>query len=103
MKVETRNATLRIVIQRTPDSDTWLLQGSLSGPAVDELMTTWKKAGSERNGRNCVIDVVDVTSIDEHGEEALRELIEDGVQFVGGGVYTRSLLDDLSKRYRQGA
>jgi hypothetical protein len=42
-----------------------------------------------------VIDLTDVTFIDESGERLLAEMRANGVEFVAAGVDTRHLLDEL--------
>jgi len=96
MKLEARNALLRIAIHRLQDTDTWTLQGRIAGRTADELAAAWKRTRGERVGRKCVVDLVDVTSIDERGEAALQEMMTDGAHFVARGFYTRSLLQSMN-------
>src|SRR5271155_2273796 len=103
MRLTTKNATLRIATHRTENIDTWVLQGSLCGLMVDELTATWDNTRSERAGRECAIDIVDLTGIDERGEEQLSRMMREGARFVVRGVYSKSLLDSLSERCRQEA
>lgn len=95
MKLGAKSALLRIVINRAPGVQTWILQGRLAGEAVDELTTTWSNTRSERAGSRCVVDLVDVTSVDEFGERALMQMMTEGAQFIARGVYTQSLLNSL--------
>jgi hypothetical protein len=70
---------------------------------VDELAATWESTRAERVGRECVIDLVDLTGIDERGEEQLAQMMKEGARFVVRGVYSRNLLDSLTERCRQEA
>jgi anti-anti-sigma regulatory factor len=92
---------LRIAIRSTEDEDTWILEGRLAGQVVDELSDAWKKTRSERHGRKSVVDLVDVTFVDERGEKALAEMMADGAEFVVRGVYTKSLLQSLSEGWKR--
>jgi hypothetical protein len=103
MRLTTKNATLRIATHRAENVDTWILQGSLCGLMVDELAATWESTRAERAGRECVIDMVDLTGIDERGEEQLILMMREGARFVVRGVYSQSLLESLSERCRQEA
>lgn len=94
---------LRIKIQRSVDTETWVLYGSLTGQMVDELKQTWKSARSGRNGHKCVVDLVEVTLVDQRGEQALMEMMCDGASFVARGVYCRSLVERLTERRGQEA
>jgi hypothetical protein len=103
MKLDAKYAMLRIAIRSTQDQDTWILEGRLAGQVVEELSEAWKNTRSERRGRKSVVDVVDVTFVDERGERALAEMMMDGAEFVARGVYTKSLLENLSERGKREA
>jgi anti-anti-sigma regulatory factor len=103
MKLDAKNAMLRIAIRSTPDQDTWILEGRLAGRVVEELSDAWKKTRGERRGRVSVIDLVNVTFVDERGERALAEIMAEGAEFVVRGVYTKGLLESLSERCKREA
>jgi hypothetical protein len=103
MRLSTKTANLRIATHHSDNVDTWVLQGTLCGLMVDELAATWHNTRAERAGRECAIDIVDLTGIDERGEEQLIQMMKEGARFVVRGVYSRSLLDSLSERCRQEA
>jgi hypothetical protein len=86
---------LRISNRTTADEVRWVLCGRLAGPWVGELRSNWDKAREWSRGRRHVIDLSDVTSIDERGEALLRELKDEGAEFFATGVYTRHLIDNL--------
>lgn len=94
---------LRIVIRSTQDQDTWILAGRLAGQVVDELISSWRRQDDERRGRKSVVNLVDVTSVDERGEQALLAMMMDGAEFVVRGLYTKSLLERLSERSKREA
>jgi hypothetical protein len=97
MKLEAKNTMLRIAIRSTPDQDTWILEGRLAGQMVDELTSSWRQRHDERRGRKSVVNLVDVTSVDERGERALMAMMMDGAEFIVRGVYTKTLLQSLSE------
>jgi hypothetical protein len=97
MKCEVKNALLRIAIRSTEHQDTWMLEGRLAGQVVDELTTSWRRAIGEEPGRLRVVDLVNVTFVDERGERALLEMMTAGAQFVARGVYMKSLLQSLGQ------
>lgn len=101
MKLEAKNAMLRISICSTQDQDTWILQGRLAGQVVDELTASWKQKRSDRDDYKCAVDLVDVTFVDERGEDALTEMMREGAHFVVRGVYARSLVKSLRERCKQ--
>jgi ABC-type transporter Mla MlaB component len=90
----------RIKIQRAAEADIWTLYGRLSGDVVGELEQNWKSA---RNERKRVIDLTEVTSVDERGEQVLIEIMRDGATFVARGVYCTNLVETLTARSKQEA
>jgi anti-anti-sigma regulatory factor len=65
-----------------------VLQGQLAGPWVDELKSAWDKT-------LVLVDLTDVTFIDEGGARLLCAMKDEGVRFVARGVDTKHLLDAL--------
>jgi hypothetical protein len=88
-------AMLRITNSATVNEDRWTLCGQLAGLWVAELRSNWAQMRDGSRGRRHVIDLSDVTSIDECGEGLLRELKDQGAEFVAKGVYTKHLLENL--------
>jgi hypothetical protein len=92
---------LKIINTGTVSEQKWILYGQLSGPWVAELKSNWDKMRFESDGRRCVVDLTDVTFIDECGELALRAMRSQGAEFVARGVDTKQVVSDLeSKRKR---
>jgi anti-anti-sigma regulatory factor len=92
---------LKITNTGTATEERWILYGQLSGPWVAELESNWEKRRFESPGRRCVVDLTDVTFIDERGESVLRAMRSQGAEFVACGVDTKQVLADLkSKRKR---
>ena len=89
---------LRITYNGTAREQRWTLCGRLSGPWVEELRSTWERIRGESNGGMCVVDLSDVTSIDERGESLLRTMKEGGVRFVARGVDMRHILNHLRSK-----
>jgi ABC-type transporter Mla MlaB component len=101
MKPGAKSGLLRIEIQHTAHAEMWTLYGALTGDMVDELAATWKNSRNERNGHECMIDLIEVTSVDERGEQVLLGMMQEGARFIVRGVYSKSLLDRLSQRRKQ--
>jgi hypothetical protein len=89
---------LKITRNNTASEQRWTLCGQLSGPWVTELRSIWERLGAPSNGGTCVVDLSDVTSIDERGERLLRKMKGDGAQFVARGVDTRHILSHLQSK-----
>jgi anti-anti-sigma regulatory factor len=89
---------LRITIKETATDRRWIVQGSLAGPWVGELRTTWKRSHRSKDKRACVIDLNDVTFIDKSGERLLRAMSKNGAQLIAKGMYVKHVLEQLQKR-----
>jgi hypothetical protein len=97
---------LRIAITDLPGEQKWSLQGQLAGQWAAELKSTWREARHLGDTRRCIIDLIEVTSIDRDGEAVLAEIMSEGAAFVSGDVYTKHLLrnlrSDLNRSRRKG-
>ena len=67
------------------------LHGQLAGPWVEELKIAWNESLR-------VVDLTDVTFVDEAGARILCAMKDAGVKFVARGVDTKHLLDDLKRK-----
>lgn len=88
---------LRISNRTTAEEVRWVLCGRLAGPWVGELRSSWNQARDRSCDRRHVIDLSDVTSIDDRGEALLGELKDEGAEFEARGVYTKHLLENLRR------
>jgi anti-anti-sigma regulatory factor len=84
---------LRITITEGPAEQRWTLQGRLVAPWVAVLETSWKRSHHRRDSRKCIVDLSDVTLIDDQGEEALRAMRRAGAEFIACGVETRHVIE----------
>lgn len=89
---------LRITVSESPAEQRWVLQGRLSGPWAAQLESCWKSTNEKRRGRGCVVDLTNLTSIDERGEQVLRTMVSEGARFQGCGVYIAHVLENISKQ-----
>ena len=86
---------LRVTVVDAPAEQTLILEGSLTGPDLSELISAWQTARVARRARVCIVDLRNATAIDHHAERILKDMKEDGVQFVACGVCTRYQLEQL--------
>lgn len=88
---------LRISYSDVNSTQRWNLCGQLAGPWVKELRSCWHNARRMAPRSSAVVDLSDVTFIDETGEELLRDMQQDGTKFVAVGVETKHLLENLAR------
>ena len=89
---------LKITHDGTAAETRWTLCGKLSGPWVGELRAEWDRVLSRFQGASHVVDLSNVVSIDESGENLLRAMKHDGAKFVARGVDMKHILSHLRSR-----
>src|SRR6266567_1155229 len=86
---------LKITLTDLPEEQRLSLQGQLVGQWADELKSFWREAHRAGDLRRCIVDLIEVTSIDRNGEAVLAEMMSHGAEFISGDVYTKHLLQNL--------
>ena len=74
----------------TRSKRTLVVEGTLTGPWVDELRTTCVSASQTPGERELVIDLSNLTFISREGEDAIFDLMKKGAKFSRGGILTRA-------------
>jgi hypothetical protein len=77
-----------------------VIEGKLVAPWTAELRRTWDSVRPQLRGRTPVIDLRSVTCISREGENALLDLMAEGVRFTCKGVFTRRVLEQLASQSR---
>jgi arabinogalactan endo-1,4-beta-galactosidase len=88
---------LRVSYADNDGGQRWSLCGRLAGPWVEELRACWSEARRRAPLARNIVDLTDVTFIDEAGERLLAEMENAGTGFVAGGVENRDLLATLQQ------
>ena len=86
---------LRIAVADGIAERRWVIQGRLVEPWVSELEKAWETSCRLRDERKCVVDLADLTAVDERGEKVLKAMKESGAVFEGCGLYTSQLVEDI--------
>ena len=86
---------LRITHSRTETEQRWTLCGRLTRPWLTELRACWEHSRQGGANARLIVDLSDVTFIDESGEKLLSELGGEGAEFIAAGVETVHLLKNL--------
>jgi len=81
-----------------------VVEGRLAAPWSDELKAACERAALGLDGRELVIDLKNVTTISQQGEDLLLELMKRRVKCRGCGLFTNEILKQLGQRlHRNGA
>jgi hypothetical protein len=78
-----------------------VVEGRLVAPWSDELKGACERAGSGLGGRELIIDLKNLTTIGQEGENLLLELMKQGVRCRGCGVFTNVILKQVTRRLRR--
>ena len=90
--------TLKITFADTATEQKWILSGQLAGPWAAELKSIWEAAPRAPSVTKRIIDLRDVTMIDDTGAEVLRAMDDSGAEFIARGISTRHLLDQIHNK-----
>ena len=81
----------------TAGTQRWSLHGRLAGPWVDELRSCWKQARERAPLARAIVDLKEVTFIDQAGEKLLAEMRGSGAELIASGVEHQHLIATLDK------
>ena len=85
----------RVSYSDTSDGQRWSLHGRLAGPWVDELRSCWNNARDRAPLARAIVDLKEVTFIDQAGDTLLAEMRRAGAELMAAGVEHRHLLATL--------
>ncbi|HTW65746.1 MAG TPA: hypothetical protein VME17_14060 [Bryobacteraceae bacterium] len=85
----------RVGYSDTAEGQRWNLHGRLAGPWVDELRSCWKNARDRAPLAHAIVDLKEVTFIDQAGETLLAEMRNAGAELVAAGVEHQHLVASL--------
>ena len=88
----------RISIEQTCSEERWIIQGRLTAAFAGELDAVWNSSLEENPLLTRVVDLCGVVLIDQRGQEVLRKMLRQDVEFIAPGVYTKHLLEQLRAR-----
>lgn len=81
-----RAKTMEIFLHDGATSFRFVVVGALESPAARELDRSWSTASSVMQGRKVVVDITELTAVDEEGLEVLNRMRDSGCQ-----LYARHL------------
>jgi len=86
---------LRICHSDTTGGHRWILSGRVAGPWVEEFRACWRQALERTPLAHVVVDLSDVTFIDDAGERLIADMLSAGTEFIATGVANKHLLENL--------
>jgi len=89
---------LKISLIDTPRQRRVIVEGKLIAPWAAELRSACGKAKTDLGGRELVLEMKHITRISQEGENAILELINEGIKFRCEGLFTKHLVKELTRR-----
>jgi len=89
---------LKISLVENARSRRVIVEGKLIAPWAAELRSACEKARADLQGRELVIEMKNIATIGQEGENIIVELINGGIKFRCDGVFTKHVLKELTRR-----
>src|SRR5271154_3164047 len=86
---------LRITIVDSPIEQRLGLYGKLVGPGIGELQRAWENLRPQLGNRRSVIDLNEVTLIDDSADQLLASMLEQGAELAARSMANRWLIQAL--------
>jgi len=87
---------LRISVEQNQDAVSFVLEGRLVGPWVEELRTLWNERAGHREGVGFTVDLCGLTAMDTDGQRLLEELLQRGATLRCSDVMNQYLVEQMS-------
>ena len=87
---------LKITSEKDRNSVRLRLEGSLTGPWVDELEREWRTIQPDE-AVSPVVDLTNVTFVGEDGKLLLKRMWREGVQLIAAGSCTGHLVEEITR------
>ena len=72
-----------------------VLEGTLSGPWVEEARQVWQRFFQQKGGR-LVVDLSGVSQIDGEGKLLLAAMSQEGAELQASGCYIKAVLQEIT-------
>ena len=86
---------LRITIHDRVPMTSFVLEGKLVGPWVNELKQCWQDAVADDSSTPMLVDLAAVTFVDHDGRELLKRMRRQGVRLSSQGVLIDAIVADI--------
>ncbi len=88
---------LRITVHDNPQTLTFQLEGTVTGPWLRELEACWQNMLNQRPNPVLRVDLTGVTFIDGAGKTCLAAMYGQGADFVAADCMTKAILDEITQ------
>jgi len=92
---------LRIYIHDEVPVTSFVLEGKLVGPWVEELEKGWESALAAYPSRMMLVDLADVSFIDSEGRALLARMRQKGARLLSTGVLINAIVAEIDSQQRK--
>jgi len=87
---------LMITEERNDDLLTFRLAGAIAGDWAHEFERCWNNAANSSDSPRVIVELKEVTFIDDKGKEVLGAMIRNGCQLIARDVLTKSIVEEIA-------
>ena len=88
---------LMITEQRNVDALVFKLAGALAGDWAIEFQRCWRNATSLLRTSRIIIDLTEVTFVDDFGREILGLVMSEGAELIARDVLMTSIVEEIAR------
>ena len=88
---------MKITFCKNSESTMLKLEGKLAGPWVNELEKAWRAFSPTATPEHLVVNLSDVTFVDDDGRKLLAEMHKAGAELIGDGLMTRFTIERIKQ------
>jgi len=78
------------------------LEGKLAHEWVQEAETAWVALSAKKDNRDLVVDLLDVSFVDDAGHQLLAAMRHSGAELIGGGILVSALIEEIEEAETSG-
>jgi outer membrane protein len=86
---------MKATIESKGDQKVLRIEGKIAGPWAEELGRCWDANSASGEAAGIVVELQDVTFVDEAGKKVLQRMAQAGAQIRGGGCHTAAIVDSI--------
>ena len=87
---------LMITEQRNVDALIFMLAGALAGDWATEFNRCWRNATTVSRATRIIVDLTEVTFVDDLGRKALSQVMNDGGELIARDVLMKSIVEEIT-------
>ena len=92
---------LRITIHDKPRVTSFVIEGKLVGPWVEELEKCWESVLAAEPSSTMLVNLTAVTFIDHEGRELLTRMWRQGVRLLSAGCLINAIVAEIEAEVEQ--